>query len=370
MSEHKKLRGRELGLGFEGRTGKNNAITDVDGVLVGYSTIIRGEGKLEQGKGPVRTGVTAILPRGFDKVMRPVWAGFHALNGNGEMTGTHWIKHAGHFYGPVCITNTHSVGAAHAAATKWMINHYSEDYTNKHMWALPVVAETYDGVLNDINGQHVKEDHVLDAIGSAKDGALAEGNVGGGTGMITYEYKGGTGTASQIVTLKDKDYTVGVLVQANHGLRDWLTVLGVPVGKELQNDKLLRSEQGSIIVVIATDIPMLPHQLERVAQRASLGIGKAGTPGGNSSGDIFIAFSTANAIARDEMISAPRSMDCVPDEWFDAVYLATVRAVDEAIINAMLAAEDTPCLKPDSGNICRAIDPQALIRVMKDYKAM
>jgi D-aminopeptidase len=334
--------------------------------LVGYATIVEGEGALEVGKGPVRTGVTAILPRGLSKEMRPAWAGFHALNGNGEMTGVHWIKHAGYFFGPICITNTHSVGTAHAAATKWMIKNYDSDYLNKHVWALPVVAETYDGVLNDINGQHVREEHVLSAIDSAAGGPVAEGNVGGGAGMIAYEFKGGTGTASQRVTLGGADYTVGVLVQANHGLRDWFTVLGVPVGKHMQQDRLLHAEQGSIIAIVATDIPMLPHQLQRVAQRASIGIGRGGTPGGNNSGDLFLAFSTANSVLRDNMMSAKRSMECIPDEWFDSVYLATVRAVEEAIINAMLMAEDTPCLKPDNGMICRAIDASKLVSLIKN----
>ncbi len=360
-----KRRGRELGLPFEGRTGPNNAITDVQGVLVGYSTLVEGDGPLVVGKGPVRTGVTAILPRGHGREMRPVWAGFHALNGNGEMTGVHWINHAGHFYGPVCITNTHSVGVAHAAATRWMIRNYAEDFLNKHVWALPVVAETYDGKLNDINGQHVREEHVLAAIESARDGEIAEGNVGGGTGMIAYEFKGGTGTASQVVTLDGEDFTVGVLVQANHGLRDWLTVLGAPVGREMGGERLLEAEQGSIIVVVATDIPLLPHQLQRIAQRASIGISKTGTPGGNNSGDIFLAFSTANSILRDEAMTSRRTMECIPDEWLDPVYMATVRAVDESIVNAMLAAEDTPCLKPNDGSICRAIDADRLLDLVR-----
>lgn len=365
----KKLRARELGLAFEGKAGNFNAITDVPGVLVGYSTIIEGDGPLRQGHGPVRTGVTAILPRGRDKTMRPVWGGFHALNGNGEVTGVQWIKHAGHFYGPVCITNTHSVGAIHEGVTSWMIENYAEDYSEKHVWALPVVGETYDGTLNDINGLHVRPHHARTAIETAESGPIAEGNVGGGTGMVAYEFKGGTGTASQIVRLNGKDYTVGVLVQANHGLRDWFTVLGVPVGRHLIADRLRSTEQGSIIVVIATDIPMLPHQLERVAQRGSIGIGRNGTPGGNNSGDMFLAFSTANEVTRDDFINAPRRMECVPDEWFDPIYLATVRAVDEAIVNAMLAAEDMETLKP-AGKICRAIDQAALVEILAQYGRM
>lgn len=359
-----KQRGRELGIAFEGQTGAFNAITDVPGVLVGYATIIEGDGPLRQGHGPVRTGVTAILPYGFDSEMKPVWSGFHALNGNGEVTGAHWIRQAGHFYGPICITNTHAVGAVHEGVTSWMIEHYADEFANKHVWALPVVAETYDGVLNDINGLHVRPHHAREAIEAATGGPIAEGNVGGGTGMITYEFKGGTGTASQIVRLGGKDYCVGVLVQANHGLRDWLTVLGVQAGRELRNDLLMGQEQGSIIVVIATDIPLLPHQLERLAQRGSIGIGRNGTPGGNNSGDMFIAFSTANAVSRDTYVGQMRQMECIPDDWLDPVYLATVRAIEEAVVNAMLAAEDLTTLKP-AGKICRAIDPDALLAIMR-----
>lgn len=364
-----KLRARELGIPFEGETGAFNSITDVPGVQVGYSTIIEGSGPLHEGQGPIRTGVTAILPRGSKKEMEPVWAGFHALNGNGEVTGVHWIKHAGHFYGPVCITNTHSVGAVHEGVTSWMASAYADDFARGHVWALPVVAETYDGVLNDINGLHIRPHHARQAIESAASGAIAEGNVGGGTGMIAYEFKGGTGTASQRVRLGNGAFTLGVLVQANHGMRDWFTVLGAPVGRELTADHLRAREQGSIIVVIATDIPMLPHQLERVAQRGSIGIGRNGTPGGNGSGDMFLAFSVANTIARDEFISRPRLMECVPDEWFDPIYLAAVRATEEAIVNAMLAAEDMMTLKPP-GKICRALDPAALVRVLRRYGRM
>ncbi len=359
----RKKRARELGIAFEGKTGAHNAITDVPGVLVGYTTLISGDGPLHQGNGPIRTGVTAILPRGFDKEMQPVWAGFHALNGNGEVTGVHWIRQAGHFYGPICITNTHGVGAVHEGVTRWMIDHHAEDYSRDHLWALPVVGETYDGVLNDINGLHVRPHHARQAIEGATGGPIAEGNVGGGTGMITYEFKGGTGTASQIVRLGGVDYTLGVLVQANHGLRDWLTVLGVPVGRDLTHDRLHDREQGSIIVVIATDIPMLPHQLERVAQRGSIGIGRNGTPGGNSSGDMFLAFSTANAMPREAFIQGPNQMTSMPDEWFDQIYLATVRATEEAVVNAMLAAEDTATLKP-AGRMCKAIDHEALVEIM------
>ncbi|MFT3688493.1 P1 family peptidase [Paenirhodobacter sp.] len=353
------MRGRALGLPFAGETGAWNAITDVPGVAVGYATLIEGDGPLVVGAGPVRTGVTAILPRGPEAGIRPVWAGIHALNGNGEMTGSHWIRHAGHFAGPVCLTNTHSVGTVHAAVTKWMIRQYPE-FLSDHVWAMPVVAETYDGVLNDINGQHVREDHVFHALTTATSGPLAEGNVGGGTGMIAYEFKGGTGTASQIVRLGGRAYTVGVLVQANYGMRDWLTVLGVPVGRQMRENLMHDREQGSVIVVIATDIPLMPNQLERLAQRGGLGISRSGSPGGNSSGDIFLAFSTANAMTRREMAEAPRQITAIPDDWLDPVYLAAVNAVDEAVINALLAAEDMTCLKARKSPLCKAIDPGRL----------
>ncbi|QFG36607.1 L-aminopeptidase DmpA [Paracoccus pantotrophus] len=362
----RKLRGRQLGLPFPGQTGQWNAITDVPGVKVGYTTIIEGDGPLRVGEGPIRTGVTAILPRGHLAEIRPVWAGIHALNGNGEMTGSHWIRHAGHFSGPICLTNTHGIGVAHSAATKWMIRQYAEEFLNDHLWAMPVVAETYDGVLNDINGMHVREEHVISALEGAVSGPLAEGNVGGGTGMIAYEFKGGTGTASQVVRLGGRDYTVGVLVQANYGRRDWLTVLGVPAGQHMRENLLLDHEQGSIIVVIATDIPLLPNQLERLAQRGGLGISRSGSPGGNNSGDIFIAFSTANAIPRNALATAPRSMTAIPDDWLDPVYLATVNAVDEAVINAMLTAEDMTCVKPRKSALCKAIDPASLIELVRN----
>nr|WP_260842008.1 P1 family peptidase [Siminovitchia fortis] len=281
---------RDLGLPFPGVTGTYNAITDIPGVEVGFSTVIDGEGPVDIGRGPIRTGVTAILPRGKKERMQPIWAGFYGLNGNGEMTGTHWINDGGYFLSPICLTNTHSVGIAHHATVKWMINQYEEQYRDEHLWAMPVIAETYDGVLNDINGQHIQEEHVMAAIQSAESGPVAEGNVGGGTGMICYEFKGGTGTSSRVVNIGGEPYAVGALVQANHGIRDWLTILGVPVGEHLSENKVLSAEQGSIDVIIGTDIPMLPHQLKRVAKRAAIGIGRNGTPGGNDSGDISLAF--------------------------------------------------------------------------------
>lgn len=362
-----KPRARDLGLDFQGETGPYNAITDVPGIEVGYATIIAGSGPLNQGVGPVRTGVTAILPRGRNGEPRPVWAGGFALNGNGEMTGSHWINDGGYFVGPVCITNTHSVGMVHHGVTRWMIDTYGERWRNRHLWAMPVVAETYDGVLNDINGQHVSEQHALDALNSAAAGAIAEGNVGGGTGMICYEFKGGTGTASRILDVDGKGVTVAALVQANHGARPSLSVLGVPVGRHLTED-LVRgpAELGSIIVIIATDGPMMPHQLRRLAKRATIGVGRGGSAGGNGSGDIFLAFSTANEMPLPQLSDTRRTFDFINDEAFDPLYLAAVEAVEEAVINAMVAAEDTPTLRAP-GRICRAIDHDALVDVMRRY---
>lgn len=362
----KKTRGRDLGLNFPGETGTNNAITDVPGVKVGYTTIIEGEGPVEIGQGPVRTGVTAILPRGFQDKMQPIWAGTYSLNGNGEMTGMHWVNDGGYFLSPICITNTHSVGITHHATTKWMINQYKEQFSDNHLWAMPVVAETYDGVLNDINGQHVKEEHVLSAINSAESGRIAEGNVGGGTGMICYEFKGGTGTSSRVINLNGEQYHVGVLVQANFGLRDWLSVLGVPVGKHLREHTFLSSEQGSIIVIIGTDIPMLPHQLKRVAKRAAIGIGRSGSPGGNNSGDIFLAFSTANEMDISLFSKEKLSMEFINDDCFDGVYNAVCQAIDESVINALLAAETMPMVKP-YGEKVYAINHKELLEVMRKY---
>ena len=355
-----KPRAREAGLPFPGRPGPLNAITDVPGIEVGFTTLIEGGGPLVPGHGPVRTGVTAIMPRGRAPRPVPVWAGLHALNGNGEMTGSHWIADAGHFYGPVILTNTHSVGIAHHGAVRWMIDTYAPAWGDGHAWALPVVAETYDGVLNDINGQHVTEAHVRAAIEGARGGPVAEGNVGGGTGMICYEFKGGTGTSSRVVG----DRIVGALVQANHGRREWLTVLGVPVGAALEGDLIRQRENGSIIVVLATDAPMMPHQLNRLARRATIGIARHGTPGGNSSGDIFLAFSTANPIPRAELARGEHGYRFLSDDEFDPFYLAAVEATEEAVLNAMATAEDMTTLRPP-GKVCRASDMDALVAAVR-----
>ncbi|HET7312786.1 P1 family peptidase [Salinisphaera sp.] len=340
-----RMRARDLGLPIPGAPGPNNAVTDVDGVLVGYATL---DAVADSGR-PIKTGVTAVLPRGREPRPMPVWAGFHALNGNGEVTGTHWIEHGGYFVGPICLTNTHSVGIVHHAATRWLLDHHAEEFDAHHLWAMPVVAETYDGVLNDINGQHIEAHHVREALDRAAGGALAEGNVGGGNGMICYGFKGGTGTASRRVRVGEAVYTVGVLVQANHGKRDWLTVCGVPVGQALidENEPAeLNRERGSIVAVIATDAPMLPHQLKRLAERAGLGIGRAGSPGGNDSGDMFLAFSTANAGPLPQRAPVQQRMRYVNDEYFDPFYMAVVQATDEAVLNALLMAEGAPMHKP------------------------
>ena len=357
-----RMRVREAGLSPPGEPGVYNAITDVPGVLVGYETL---DGKAANGR-PVKTGVTAILPHGRSRTPRPVWAGFHALNGNGEMTGTHWIEHGGYFVGPVCLTNSHSVGIVHHATTRWMLEQYAATFESHHLWAMPVVAETYDGVLNDINCQHVEAHHVHAALASAHAGNLEEGNVGGGNGMICYGFKGGTGTSSRRVVIDDQAYTVGVLVQANHGKRDWLNVLGVPVGKSLDDGnwpKELNRERGSIVAIIATDAPMLPHQLKRLAQRAGLGISRTGSPGGNDSGDIFLAFSTANDGPLPQLGKARQQMCHLNDECFDDLYMAVVQATDEAVLNAMFMAEGAPMAKPQGW--CPALDLQRLAPLMR-----
>ena len=337
------VRARDLGVPFDGVPGKLNAITDVEGVLVGQTTLISGSGKLEVGKGPVRTGVTAILPRGPASIQRFSFAGWFAENGNGEMTGTTWVEESGFLEGPVMITNTHSVGVVRDAVIAWRIAHGPADATGA-WWSLPVVAETWDGWLNDINGFHVKPEHVFQALDSARSGPVQEGNVGGGTGMICNGYKGGIGTASRRLAAKDGGYTVGVLVQCNYGTRQNLRVAGIPVGAEIFGEDPYAfvpsdiAERGSIIVVVATDAPLLPHQLKRVARRVTLGLGRNGSTAGNGSGDIFIAFSTANPDASAGEHVADLKM--VPNDSLDPVFAATVQATEEAVINALVAAED------------------------------
>jgi D-aminopeptidase len=336
------VRARDLGIPFEGTPGKFNAITDVPGVEVGYTTLISGEGKLEVGKGPVRTGVTAILPRGHASLNDPVYAGFFSLNGNGEMTGTAWVDESGFLEGPIVITNTHSVGVARDAVIAWRINHGAADKTG-YWWSLPVVAETWDGWLNDINGFHVKPEDVWHALDSAHDGAVEEGSVGGGTGMICYEFKGGNGTASRKVEIRpegaDKNrssqsFIVGVFLQANFGRRPQLTIAGVPVGKEIPGD-VYKQESGSCIAVVATDAPLLPNQLKRLARRVSLGLARTGTISGNGSGDLFIAFSTANPnVVNPDQVT--HQVQTVPNDLMDPIFAGVVQATEEAAVNALV----------------------------------
>ncbi|MCT8330358.1 DmpA family aminopeptidase [Albidovulum sediminis] len=340
-------RARDLGLPFPGTPGPLNAITDVPGVAVGFCTLTDPARKM-------RTGVTAILPRPGTEP-QPVWAGHYALNGNGEMTGTHWINDSGYFLGPILITNTHGVGAAHTGATRWMIDHYADYFAKEHAWAMPIVAETYDGVLNDINALHVQPEHAIAALNARSTGPVAEGSTGGGNGMITYEFKGGTGTSSRRIALGGHDFTVAALVQANHGIRPWLTILGRPVGELIPEDSLYAGEMGSIIVILATDAPLSGLALRQVAKRAAIGIGRGGTPGGNNSGDIFLAFSTANPGPMPQFAPAISSRQELNIELLDNLYLGAVQSIDEAIVNAMVAGEDVATVKPD-GLICRALD--------------
>ena len=325
-------RARAAGVPFDGTPGPNNAITDVAGVEVGHSTIISGDGKLVVGSGPVRTGVTAILPRGKESV-DPVFAAWFSLNGNGEMTGTTWVEESGFLEGPVMITNTHSVGVVRDAVVKRRVDRSVPG----DWWALPVVAETWDGVLNDINGLHVKPQNAFEALDTAASGAVREGNVGGGTGMICFEFKGGIGTASRKLDAKAGGYTLGVLVQCNCGRRTQLRIAGVPVGAEIEKQSPREQERGSIIIVIATDAPLLPHQLKRLARRATMGLARNGSTSGNGSGDIFVAFTTANpgaAAATDVS-----QLAVLPNERMNPLFEAVVQATEEAIVNAMFAAE-------------------------------
>jgi L-aminopeptidase/D-esterase-like protein len=331
------IRARALGIPFDGTPGALNAITDVAGVEVGYTTLIRGEGKLEVGKGPVRTGVTAILPRG--KNDDPVYAGVFSLNGNGEMTGTAWIEEGGFLEGPIALTNTHSVGVVRDAIIAWRMKRGGAD-PGGFYWSLPVVAETWDGWLNDVNGFHVKPEDVFNALNSAHGGAIDEGSVGGGTGMVCYEFKGGTGTSSRKVEMKEKKdaaprtYTIGVLLQANFGRRPQLVLAGMPVGKEIPGE-VYKRENGSCIAVVATDAPLLPHQLKRLARRVSLGLARTGTVSGNGSGDLFIAFSTANPEASNAD-KLTRSVETVPNDRLDPIFEAVVQATEEAVVNALV----------------------------------
>ena len=349
------VRARSLGVPIDGTPGPLNTITDVAGVEVGHATIIRGDGPLVVGRGPVRTGVTAILPRGKaadDDVM----AAWFTLNGNGEMTGTTWVEESGFLGGPIMITNTHSVGVVRDAVIEWIVRK-----GKAFDWSLPVVAETWDGPLNDINGFHVTRDHAFAALDSARGGPVAEGAVGGGTGMTCNGFKGGIGTASRRLSVEEGGYTVGVLVQCNYGRRSQLLIAGIPwtslpdwrepaicyvseppadaVAPRCGTSGPVREQElGSIIIVVATDAPLLPHQLKRVVKRAALGIGRMGGIGGNSSGDIFVAFSTANPGA--DQSSGVTSVQMLSNEAINGLFSATIQATEESIMNAMVAARD------------------------------
>jgi len=355
-----KPRARDLGLPLEGTPGKLNAITDIAGVEVGHVTLIAGEGKLQVGVGPVRTGVTAVLPRGKASG-DPVFAAWFALNGNGEMTGTTWIEESGFLEGPVVLTNTHSVGVARDAVVAWWLKRGWQHQP----WVMPVVAETWDGYLNDSNGFHVKERHVFEALDKAQGGAVPEGNVGGGTGMTCFEFKGGIGTSSRQLTKEQGGYTLGALVQANFGVRSQLRIAGVPVGQEITEGVFRPRETGSIIVLIGTDAPLLPHQLKRLARRVSLGLARTGSVAGNGSGDIFLAFSTANAGAAKAKETAALTM--LPNERLNPLFEATVQATEEAILNALVAAET---MVGADGRKVIALPHERLKEVMKKYQRL
>jgi D-aminopeptidase len=358
-----KPRARDLGVPFDGTPGTNNAITDVTGVEVGHTTLISGSGKLVVGQGPVRTGVTAVLPRGKDST-DPVFGAWFTLNGNGEMTGTTWLEDSGFLDGPVMITNTHSVGVVRDAVIAWRVKKAPPD-RNGYEWSLPVVAETYDGDLNDINGFHVKPEHAWHALDSAHSGPVEEGNVGGGTGMVCNEFKGGIGTSSRVLEAKYGGYTVGVLVQCNYGWRSQLRIAGVPVGREIADHKVRDNDVGSIIVVVATDAPLIPTQLKRLVRRVSLGLGRDGSFSGDGSGDIFIAFSTANPGAANS--KSTHQITMLPNEQMNPLFLATVQATEEAVINAMVAAET---MKGINDFEVMALPHDRLREVLKKYNRL
>lgn len=352
-----KVRGRGLGLPFPGTPGPFNAITDVAGVEIGYSTLIRGDGALARGQGPVRTGVTALLPRGRVNAGTPCFAGGAILNGNGEMTGLAWIDEIGQLQTPITITNTHSCGVTRDATLKWMVDNaigMGQD------WGLPVAAETWDGELNDINGFHVKDEHVFAALDLAAGGPLELGSLGGGTGMICYDFKGGNGSASRRVEIGGDTSMLGVFVQANFGRREQLTVLGAPVGRAIPHGKLRHRDAGSVIAIVATDAPLLPHQLKRIARRVTLGLARTGTAGGQSSGDIFLAFSTANpeALAAGPTMRHSRFLD---DAALDPLFVATVEATEEAVVDSMIA---NATMIGRDGNVCVALPHDELLAAM------
>jgi D-aminopeptidase len=366
-----RLRARELGIRI-GRfdTGPWNAITDVQGVAVGHTTLIQGDGQLVVGKGPVRTGVTVIFPHGDGVARDPVFAGYHQLNGNGEMTGVAWIEEAGLLTSPIAITNTHSVGTVRDGVIAWEARAgvYDEDMS----FGLPVVSETYDGWLSDINGFHVTKQHVFDALDTATTGPVAEGCVGGGTGMICHEFKGGIGTSSRRVPTVDDLWTVGVLVQANYGYRHLLRIDGVPVGEEIPGSEVpsprvvpaAAGDQGSIIIIVATDAPLLPHQCKRLAQRATIGLARTGGFGSNGSGDLFLAFSTGNRGVDKSGNQKPATVQCFPNNTISPLFEATMEATEESIVNAMCMATTMTGI---NDRLCQAIPLDRLTSAMQKY---
>jgi len=362
IAQQRTPRARDLGVPFEGTPGPLDSITDVAGIEVGYQTLISGSS--------VRTGVTAVFPRGKDSV-DPVFAGWFTENGNGEMTGTTWVEESGFLTGPVLITNTHSVGVVRDAVIAWELRHSYKPPT-ADWWSLPVVAETWDGYLNDINGFHVKQEDVFAAMDSAHGGTIEEGNVGGGTGMICFEFKGGTGTASRRLPESLGGYTVGVLVQCNFGTRHLLRVAGAPVGREIPGKPVWTSvvnpsieDRGSIIVVLATDAPLLPTQMKRLARRVTLGLGRLGSISGDGSGDIFIAFSTANPGAG--LAEKQAQVTMLSNDHMDQLFEATVQAVEEAVVNAMVAAKTMTGI---DGHTVEALPHDRLREVLKKYNRL
>lgn len=353
-------RGRDWGLPFAGKPGPFNAITDVAGVEVGTTTLISGEGPLVVGMGPIRTGVTAVLPRGRAKAHIPCAAGYYSLNGNGEMTGTVWIEESGELQTPITITNTHSCGVTRDATIRWMVANrigIGQD------WGLPVSAETYDGDLNDINGFHVTAEHTIAALDAARSGAVEMGSVGGGTGMICYDFKAGNGSSSRTISVDGTTFTIGVFVQANFGMREQLMVLGVPIGPQINAEKLRGRDQGSVIAIVATDAPLQPHQLKRLARRVPIGLARTGTIGSNSSGDIFLAFSTANEVAYESGEAKLRNGAFLRNDAIDPIFNAVVEATEEAVIDSMVCSKT---MVGRDGNTSHALPlEQVMVQIKK-----
>lgn len=361
--EATRKRARDLGIPFDGLPGRYNAITDVPGVEVGYSTLIRGSGKWKAGEGPVRTGVTVVLPRG--KTEESYNVGFFIFNGDGEMTGIPYVHDYGRTAGPIGITNTNSVGVVRDAIGEWQFRRFGSGDPLDFAFGLPIVAETWDGALNDINGYHVKKEHVFEAIERAASGSIGEGNVGGGTGMVCYWFKGGTGTSSRTVRIGEREYTVGVLVQANFGVRRDLMIGGVPVGREITDLEPVEKQDGSIIVLVGTDAPLSSSHLNLVAKRAALGIGRTGTIGNSGSGDIFLAFSATKA----EYDAATKTLSSIAlaKSGLDPIFRATVEATEEAVVNALVAAET---MEGINGNTASALPHDRLRETMRKYNRL